>query len=173
MNIKTASLALALAALASCSQNVRPEPFNAVRPLTGDVYTERHNVKMVCGRAHGESYGFKLLGIIPITTASESEAVDRMYENARLRGVDLEGAPRHFVNTSYEKSNNYFVLASRPVIRVAADLVEIQGEPTEQMVQENAPVATEEAKDEGFGLGDIIAAPFKWYGNIMGAIFGA
>ena len=172
MDIKTASLALALAALASCTQNVRPQPINDVRPLTGNVYTERHNVKMVCGRAHGESYGFNLLGIIPITTASESEAVDRMYENAQKRGASLEG-PRHFVNTSYEKSANYFILGSRPVIRVAADLVEIQGAAPETPVPAPAPAAGSPDKSSKFSFGDLISAPFKLYGNIIDSIFGA
>lgn len=158
-------LAVGLAALASCQQAAKPMPFSAVRPLTGDVYTERHDVKMVCGRAHGESYGFNLLGIIPIVSASESEAVDKMYENARQRGARLEGS-RHFVNTSYETSSNYFVIASRPVIRVAADLVEIQGD-----APAPAPATTETTVD-GKQPMRVMPGGEEVLGGIFGSIFG-
>lgn len=171
--VKIASLALALAACASCTQHQRPEAIGDVRPLTGNVYTCRHDVKMVCGRAHGESYGFSLLGIIPITKASEAEAVDRMYENAQKRGASLEG-PRQFVNTSYEKSANYFILGSRPVVRVAADLVEIQGEAPAATV-EAAPTKPSINEEKGFVgmLQDFVAVPFKLYGEALDSIFGA
>ena len=171
MNIKTAVLTVALAALASCSQTAKPTPLSAVRPLTGGINTERHDVKMVCGRAHGESYGFKLLGIIPITTASESEAVDRMYENARSRGARLEGT-RYFVNTSLEKSPNYFVLASRPVIRVAADLVEVQGNPPVATSPDEKTPMRVMKEEKGVTFSDIISAPFRLYGYIFDTIFG-
>lgn len=198
MNLKKASLALSLACLASCSQNAMPHALNGTRPDTLPVMTDRHNVKMVCGRAHGESYGFKLLGLIPFSTPSESEAVDRMYENARARGAQLEG-PRQFVNTSYEESANYFIVASRPVIRVAADLVEIQDEGAGitkdnraqilrgmKEVQENgvSGTITREAaqpagssgkakREKESGIGDLLSAPFRFYGNILNSIFGA
>ena len=93
-----------------------------------------------------------------------------MYENAQKRGASLEG-PRQFVNTSYEKSANYFILGSRPVIRVAADLVEIQGDAPGTALE--APQTSKPAEEKGFGIGDVIAAPFKFYGNIMNSIFGA
>lgn len=173
MKLKIVSMAFAVAALASCmQQNMPPAPLHAVRPLTGDVQTERHNVKMVCGRAYGESHGFNLLGIIPITKASESEAVDRMYENAQKRGAKLEG-PRQFVNTSYEKSANYFLVGSRPVIRVAADLVEIQGAAPAPAATPAAPAAPAQQEDSGLSLGDIISAPYKWCGQLISSVFGA
>lgn len=172
MKFKIVSMALAVAALSSCmQQNMPPAPLHAVRPLTGDVQTERHNVKMVCGRAYGESHGFNLLGIIPITKASESEAVDRMYENAQKRGAKLEG-PRQFVNTSYEKSANYFLVGSRPVIRVAADLVEIQGAAPTPATTPEAPAPAQQ-EDSGLSIGDIITAPYKWCGQLINSVFGA
>ena len=171
MKFKIVSMALAVAALSSCMQNMPPAPLHAVRPLTGDVNTDRHNVKMVCGRAYGESHGFNLLGIIPITKASESEAVDRMYENAQKRGAKLEG-PRQFVNTSYEKSANYFLVGSRPVIRVAADLVEIQGAAPTPATTPEAPAPAQQ-EDSGLSIGDIITAPYKWCGQLINSVFGA
>ncbi len=171
MNIKAVSMAFALACLASCTQYGQPDPLNGVRPLTGKINTERHDVKMVCGRAYGESRGFSLLGIIPITTASESEAIDKMYENARERGAQLEGTPRQFVNTSFERSANYFILGSRPVIRVAADLVEIQhGSNVAAVGAAEAPAPEEE---ESSGLGSFLSAPYKLIGNIFESVFGS
>lgn len=172
MNIKTVSLAIALACLASCTQYGQPDPLNGVRPLTGKINTERHDVKMVCGRAYGESRGFNLLGIIPITTASESEAIDKMYENARQRGAQLEGTPRQFVNTSFERSANYFILGSRPIVRVAADLVEIQhGSNGAALDAAAAPAQSEE--EESSGLGAFLSAPYKLITGAIESVFGS
>lgn len=168
---KLAILALALATLSSCMQNAAPQPLNAVRPTTGKVNTERHTVKMVCGRAYGKSTGFKLLGIIPIKNASESEAIDRMYENARARGAQLEG-PRQFVNTSYEESANYFILGSVPVIHVAADLVEIQDNGGGSAAGA-APQAAAEQEEESSFFSSILQAPLKLYSTIFGSVFGS
>ena len=163
-------LALALATLSSCMQNNGPEPLNAVRPLTGKVNTERHTVKMACGRAYGKSVGFNLLGIFPITEPSEAEAIDKMYANAQARGVKLEG-PRQFVNTSYEKSANYFILGSTPTIHVAADLVEIQDNGG-SAVAVSASQDKSENEDESDFLSDLISAPYKLYSGIVSSVFG-
>ena len=170
MKLKIVSLALALSALASCTQ-YGPAPLHGVRPTTDDVYTNRHDVKMVCGRAHGESYGFNLLGFIPISSASEVEAIDRMYENARKRGATLEG-PRQFVNTSYEKSANYFLLGSMPVVRVAADLVEIQHDGTTPGGA-TMPAAEQKEEKSDTGIGALLLAPYQMIGGIFSSIFGS
>ena len=118
-------LLIGVTALVSCTQHNSPTGMHGDRGLTFGVDINRHTVKMVCGRAHGASYGFKLLGIFPIKQASEAEAVDRMYENARQRGCAPEGYARQFVNNSVEHSANYFILFSYPVIRATGDLIEI------------------------------------------------
>ncbi len=114
------------ASMVSCTQHASPTGMHGDRGRTSGVDINRHTVKMVCGRAHGASYGFKLLGILPIKQASEAEAVDKMYENARERGASPDGTSRQFVNTSVEHSSNYFILGSLPVVYAAGDLVEIQ-----------------------------------------------
>jgi hypothetical protein len=128
MNKAIASLMLgaSVAFLSSCGQVNPVTGMHGDRGLTSGVDINRHTVKMVCGRAHGASYGFKLLGIFPIKQASEAEAVDRMYENARERGASPDGYARQFVNNSVERSSNYFILGSLPVVYAAGDLVEIQ-----------------------------------------------
>ena len=90
MNKAIASLMLgaSVAFLSSCGQVNPVTGMHGDRGLTSGVDINRHTVKMVCGRAHGASYGFKLLGIFPIKQASEAEAVDRIYEGST--GVEVE-----------------------------------------------------------------------------------
>ncbi len=89
------------------------------------INVDSADVQLRCARAIGTSQGFKILGIIPVRLASETEAVNNMYQNARDRGAAPEGLASHFVNHSYEYKSNYNILYSRPEIRATADLVEI------------------------------------------------
>lgn len=166
-NIKLGFIAAVLAALASCSQTTSPTGMHGDRGLTSGVNINRHTVKMVCGRAHGASYGFKLLGIIPLAQASEAEAVDRMYENARQRGASPDGRARQFVNNSVERSANYFILGSLPVVYAAGDLVEIQDIGSGGATNQNNG-----QEEKGPGVGDLITAPVKLYGNMLNKAFG-
>ena len=89
------------------------------------INVDSADVQLRCARAVGKSQGFKILGIIPVRLASETEAVNNMYQNARDRGAAPEGIASHFVNHSYEYKSNYRFLYSTPEIRATADLVEI------------------------------------------------
>lgn len=118
--------AAAAAMLCSCMQEAKlPTYMSGDRGLTSGVNIDNHRVKVVTTRARGESKGLKILGFIPVRLASETEAVNNMYECARQRGCPPEGYARQFVNNSIEKRSNYFIIASRPVIRATGDLVEI------------------------------------------------
>lgn len=118
--------AAAAAMLCSCMQEAKlPTYMSGDRGLTSGVNIDNHSVKVVSTRVRGESKGLKILGFIPVRLASETEAVNNMYECARQRGCPPEGYARQFVNNSIEKRNNYFIIASRPVIRATGDLVEI------------------------------------------------
>lgn len=90
---------------------------------TVNISIDRDDCKLICGRAQGKSMGFRLLGIFPIISASESDALAKMYENARQRGAQLEGESVTFANTSIERSTNYLILCSLPTIRVTGDAV--------------------------------------------------
>ncbi|MBQ1960119.1 MAG: hypothetical protein II349_01180 [Akkermansia sp.] len=57
--------------------------------------------------------------------ATETEAVNDMYQEARNRNCPPEGRATHFINHSVEHKSNYRVLFSRPEIRASADLAEI------------------------------------------------
>lgn len=158
-------LLIGVTALVSCTQHNSPTGMHGDRGLTSGVDINRHTVKMVCGRAHGASYGFKLLGIFPIKQASEAEAVDRMYENARQRGASPDGRARQFVNNSVERSANYFILGSIPVVYAAGDLVEIQ--------DVGAGGATNNGTaPEGPGIGEVITAPLDIYAGAVNKVLG-
>ena len=158
-------LLIGVTALVSCTQHNSPTGMHGDRGLTSGVDINRHTVKMVCGRAHGASYGFKLLGIFPIKQASEAEAVDRMYENARQRGASPDGRARQFVNNSVERSANYFILGSVPVVYAAGDLVEIQ--------DVGAGGATNNGTaPKGSGIGEVITAPLNIYAGAVNKVLG-
>ncbi len=158
-------LLIGVTALVSCTQHNSPTGMHGDRGLTSGVDINRHTVKMVCGRAHGASYGFKLLGIFPIKQASEAEAVDRMYEDARQRGASPDGRARQFVNNSVERSANYFILGSIPVVYAAGDLVEIQ--------DVGAGGATNNGTaPKGPGIGEVITAPLNIYAGAVNKVLG-
>lgn len=158
-------LLVGVAALVSCTQHNSPTGMHGDRGLTSGVDISRHTVKMVCGRAHGASYGFKLLGIFPIKQASEAEAVDRMYDNARQRGASPDGRARQFVNNSVERSANYFILGSIPVVYAAGDLVEIQD------IGAGGAANNGTAPKEP-GIGDVITAPLNIYAGAVNRVLG-
>lgn len=89
------------------------------------INVDSTDVQVICPRAVGKSTGFKLLGFIPVRLASETEAVNNMYQDARDRGCPPEGKASHFINHSVEYSSNYKILYSRPEVRASGDLVEI------------------------------------------------
>lgn len=160
-------LLASIASLVSCTQHNSPTGMHGDRGLTSGVNINRHTVQMVCGRAHGASYGFKLLGILPIKQASEAEAVDRMYENARQRGASPDGRARQFVNNSVERAENYFILGSIPTIYAAGDLVEIQD------VGSGGRTNNGKAPSEGHSVGTILTSPLNVYaGAVRGMVNG-
>ena len=89
------------------------------------INVDKTNVRVICARAVGKSEGFKILGFIPVRLASETEAINNMYQDARNRGCAPEGKASHFINHSVEKSSNYRFFYSVPEVRASADLVEI------------------------------------------------
>lgn len=111
--------------LSNCSQlQSSPTNFSADFGRTGNLPIASSDVKVVCSRAVGESKGFYLLGIIPITSPSETEAIMNMYQNARSRGANIEGESRFFVNKSLERGSKYRILFSVPTLKASGDLVQ-------------------------------------------------
>ena len=153
---------LALSAV-SCSQTALTRGHHGDRGLTNNISVDRNDCKLILGRAVGEDRGFKLLGVIPLKSPSESVAVDRMYADARARGAQPEGEARQFVNTSIEHTANYFILFSVPTVRSSGDLVQFYGKGANTPGITNKRRADEEdaVKESGSVLG---AAAKKLYG---------
>lgn len=89
------------------------------------ISLDREDVSLLVGRAKGTSTSFRLLGMIPLwLPASESDAIDEMYDYCRRLGMPPEGKGRTFANTTVERRSNYFILFSFPQVRATGDLVE-------------------------------------------------
>ncbi|HBC87744.1 MAG TPA: hypothetical protein DCZ94_12375 [Lentisphaeria bacterium] len=80
----------------------------------------RKNYKVIKSNAVGRSYGFWLLGIIPITTTSYTGAISDLCEKSGLQ----EGKPQAFVNSAEERSVTYLLLFSITKLTVRADVIE-------------------------------------------------
>lgn len=122
-----ATLGLALISSSCMQRATSPTGYHGDHADTANewIHVDSVDVHVICPRATGKSHGFKLLGFIPIRLASETEAVNNMYQDARNRNSAPEGRASQFINHSYEYSSNYRFLYSRPEIRASADLVEI------------------------------------------------
>jgi TctA family transporter len=80
----------------------------------------KKNYRVVKSNATGTSWGFWLLGFIPIIPTSQTEAITHMCEKSSL----TEGAAQAYINVAEEKSTIYLILFSLPKISVRADIVE-------------------------------------------------
>lgn len=116
------------------------------------ISVDSTDVQVICPRATGTSKGFKILGFIPVRLASETEAVNNMYQDARNRGFAPEGKSSHFINHSVEHSSNFALLISRPEVRASGDLVEIlpPGKGINKLIARDAAAKakSEEPKEE-------------------------
>ena len=80
----------------------------------------KKNYKVIKSNAIGRSYGFWLLGIIPITTTSYTGAISDLCEKSGLQ----EGKSQAFVNSAEERSVTYLLLFSITNLTVRADVIE-------------------------------------------------
>ncbi len=130
MNNKAiAVVAAAVLSLSSCtfvSQLQNPAEIKGAYASTAAIKIDTPDCKLLCGRVEGESKGLSILGI-PVKQPSETAAVADMYQNARKRGCKLEGESVAFANTAVERSQNFYVLWSRPALKASGDLVQYIG----------------------------------------------
>jgi len=80
----------------------------------------KKNYRVIKSNAVGASWGFWLLGFIPIIPTSHTEAITDMCEKSSLK----EGAAQAYINVAEEKSTIYLILFSLPKLSVRADIVE-------------------------------------------------
>lgn len=80
----------------------------------------KKNYKVVRSNAIGRSYGFWLLGIIPVLTTSYTNAISDLCANSGLQ----EGKSQAFINTAEENNVTYLILFSITKLTVRADVIE-------------------------------------------------
>lgn len=80
----------------------------------------KKNYRVIKSNAVGASWGFWLLGVIPVIPTSQTEAITDMCEKSSLK----EGTAQAYINVAEEKSTIYLILFSLPKLSVRADIVE-------------------------------------------------
>jgi len=88
--------------------------------LDTSVDLSKANYEVVKQNARGESSGFKLLGIIPFSSPSYADAMDRLYDDS---GVPEAGGAHALANVTKDSSSTYLILFSIPKLTVRADVI--------------------------------------------------
>ena len=77
----------------------------------------------------GRCKGFALLGLITLSPAKFSKAIERLYAQAEIQ----QGRPQTLANVVIERSSSFFILFSIPQVSVRGDLVEfVRPEPASE-----------------------------------------
>lgn len=84
------------------------------------------NYRLIQGGAQGESYGFRLLGIIPLASPHYANAKRALYASVK---EPLTGKAIALINEMEDKSTLYLILFSVPKMTVTADVIEFTGQP--------------------------------------------
>lgn len=88
------------------------------------VNLSSNNYKLVKAGAKGHSSGFRLLGILPITSPNYADAKARLYQSV---DEPLTGRSIALANQTEDKSTLYLILFSIPKVTITADVVEFTG----------------------------------------------
>ena len=122
MKALVAVLLLCVVLMQGCggSINTMPQATGTGVELRGDNY------KIVQAGAKGESTGFYLLGLLPLSHATYAEAKSNLY---LYSGETLKGRSIALANQTYDHSVVYLILFSIPKITLTADIVEFSGKP--------------------------------------------
>ena len=101
--------------LSSCSS-----PSGLAHGTGTQVDLGKKNYRVIKSNAVGASWGFWLLGFIPIVPTSHTEAITDMCGKSSLK----EGSAQAYINVAEEKTTIYLILFSLPKLSVRADIVE-------------------------------------------------
>jgi hypothetical protein len=93
------------------------------------VSFNRNNYQIIQANAIGHSYGFWMLGIVPIVSPTYSAAKTRLYRSV---SVPLTGKAVALANQTWDRSNIYLILFSIPRITITADVIQFTGSPDEK-----------------------------------------
>ncbi len=121
---------LALALLAGGCAAVATLPISSILTLPSaasldirsytDLRLQEGNFIVIKTNVVGRSKGFALLGILTISPASFTKAMNRLYAQAEIQ----PGRPQTLASLVMEKDSPYFVLFSLPRTAVRADVIE-------------------------------------------------
>lgn len=90
------------------------------------VQLTQNNYKVITAGATGKSFGFKLLGILPIVSPNYADAKQDLYKSV---GVPLTGKAVALANQTEDRSTLYLILFSVPRVTITADVVEFTDQP--------------------------------------------
>lgn len=85
------------------------------------VSLSQKNYRMIKAGAQGSSYGFWLLGVIPIVSPTVAAAKTEMYHNV---GNKMEQKATALSNVTEDRSFHYFILFSITRLTITADVIE-------------------------------------------------
>jgi hypothetical protein len=106
---------LSLLAMGCSSEGRFPQSSATQVSLAGNNY------KIIKAGARGKSYGFALLGIIPIVSPDMADAKQSLYQSV---GETLTGRSVALANQTEDRSSLYLILFSIPRFTITADVVE-------------------------------------------------
>ena len=95
------------------------------------VHLGESNYSIVKANAVGTSKGFRLLGILPFSNPSYSNAKSKLYDSV---GEDMRGRSIALSNQSEDRSTLYLILFSIPKITLSADVIEFNKDEPEPTV---------------------------------------
>jgi hypothetical protein len=99
------------------------------------VNLDQQNYQLIKGGARGDSYGFYLLGLLPIVSPTHAKAQSRLYESV---GQRLEGRTIALMNQTEDRSAVYVILFSVPRLTVTADVIEFTEQRKQPATRETA-----------------------------------
>ena len=89
------------------------------------VSLTHNNYRVIKAGATGKSYGFRLLGIIPLANPKYATAKSHLYKSV---GEPLTGRAIALANQTEDQSTVYLILFSIPKLMVTADVIEFTDE---------------------------------------------
>lgn len=92
-----------------------------------NVELSKRNFRVVKPNLIGESYGFRLLGIIPIVSASYSRAMTDLSSESNI-STNALGTEKNVLVGTVEETHTFLILFSVPKLTIRADLIELLDE---------------------------------------------
>ena len=86
-----------------------------------NVQLNQKNYKVIKAGAMGQSWGFRLLGIIPFASPEYAAAKQRLYASV---GDSMNGKAAALANETEDRSVLYLILFSVPRLTLSADVIE-------------------------------------------------